>query len=343
MGTMHWRSRMATGWVVVQLLWVIYASLHILRWGIIPEISVPRVLVLATMLSLLSERRPRERFWAQLVDAAGGIMYMVSHLMLLSGPRGGYPGWRETLLQNAARATANILALPMNICFLALFVILIRAWFKTRSEAAALAKPYPIGKVWLAWLGCQLVAVGIFWFGVPWETGTLGDAIFVVIALYGRGALLVPTLLGAVIAQAKRSRFAFVILASDAAAALLFAFATFVVAGSQGSGGETFRHMLWLTAFVCLVPWIVGIGRLAMKGVVGASAVVRGATLKRTLHARGYQWLTGQQSRELWKLCGERAFSLPHWDEVGTLPGVHEGDVASLADAMKMRTAAMQH
>lgn len=97
------------------------------------------------------------------------------------------------------------------------------------------------------------------------------------------------------------------------------------------------------TGFLCfLLLWtFLLIQALSPRGP--AAGAVRGVTLLTTLHERGYDWVTSEDARHLWELCGEAAFTLPPWEEVGTLPGVAEGDLESLKGVLKLRREVLSH
>ena len=60
------------------------------------------------------------------------------------------------------------------------------------------------------------------------------------------------------------------------------------------------------------------------------AAEIRNHALLAALKMRGYHWMERKDARQLWSICGERAFKLPPWDDVGLMPGVAEGNIGSL-------------
>lgn len=106
--------------------------------------------------------------------------------------------------------------------------------------------------------------------------------------------------------------------------------------------------------FLILLPWlllILGVPALVVLllgagGLAGAFAVFKvgekavnglsGAQLRRTLHMRGYYWITQSDAERLLKEAGRAAFHLPDHDHVGTLPGYREGNVQCLVRIVKL-------
>ena len=93
--------------------------------------------------------------------------------------------------------------------------------------------------------------------------------------------------------------------------------------------------LLWAIMLVC------GLARGGTAVAIGGAGAVRGVTLRSTLQQRSYDWLTGDEARRLWELCGEQAFKLPPWEEVGILPGVSAGDLGSLKAVLRLRQETM--
>ena len=56
-----------------------------------------------------------------------------------------------------------------------------------------------------------------------------------------------------------------------------------------------------------------------------------GVPLLLALRRRGYDWITLADCAQLFWLTGSRAFRLPPWTDIGTLPDVVEGDIPRLA------------
>lgn len=58
---------------------------------------------------------------------------------------------------------------------------------------------------------------------------------------------------------------------------------------------------------------------------------IQGARLQRHLHGRGYAWVTLQDARKLYASIGRRAFQLPEFEQLASLPGYVDGDVLTMA------------
>lgn len=101
----------------------------------------------------------------------------------------------------------------------------------------------------------------------------------------------------------------------------------------------TFMPMMAIFILVVALRALLQTPRALFRGAVKTAGSIRGTSLHSTLHQRGYEWLTPYQAGELWQLVGEASFALPPWEMIGTLPGVDQGDLKSVARIVKLLKA----
>ena len=90
--------------------------------------------------------------------------------------------------------------------------------------------------------------------------------------------------------------------------------------------------LIGLTA-VCYITLVVILISLLITRLHDVPIVlIRAPYIYVALRHRGYDWLTFLQARELWELVGSAALRLPPWSDVGTVPGVSEGNMESIGE-----------
>ena len=190
-----------------------------------------------------------------------------------------------------------------------------------------------------SWLICQTVSWLIIISVVVFFSMSLdddGDLRILTVGSTVRGLVAIPAALGLLLAWKRdREKRALLILDAVGSAGAFLTLAFF----PRSNTFSTIPEVIGASAgSLCMVAGIlsytgillidVHLLRLHAVAVIGAA---RALALHPALQQRGYYWLTLAQARELWELCGERAFKLPPWADVGILPGIAEGDLRALA------------
>lgn len=330
--------RLMRVWTATQVVWLAVIAIALMdKLLLVPSLALicPRILAIAAMI--VWSGNPRRRKWAMLIDVIGSFLFLVPHLAMTTG-----------LNSVALTRILESGSLAPWAFGTAVSTLMAHLWWKhgLSPEAAGTATPPRQPQVfyrpaWTVWFTCQAVLWGVFVLPFMHMGSGLGAAFAMMIlmsVLGGRLVLAIATIAGTRICQGIKSQFGFVLLTADAVASLVFVVG--VMAPNESSRTMAHFQSVQAAAFgIYCGPWLLAIGGELISIMIGTMAAIRGVPLKRTLQARGYDWLTTSQARELWRLCGELAFELPPWHEMQALPNVREGDMESIKAAMRLRKA----
>lgn len=206
------------------------------------------------------------------------------------------------------------------------------------------ARSHSFWKRHRAWLLCQavswVVVFGVLAYGEMTADGDDDISVFAVVFAI-RGLIAIPALVGLLLAWGRDLETRALLILDAVGSAGLFLGFTVFPANSRSSGFVEFLaaavgSLASLAGIFGLLGVLLVDAHLVGLRVAGGMGAVRAVALHPALQERGYHWMTPAQARELWELCGEAAFRLPPWEEVGTLPGITEGDIAALARVIQL-------